>query len=392
MPGAAGARAERNDRNPAGAEPWTGGTRRGAPSDPALFLRKTDAGGRTRKTEAKSAQAVLSHVTLGAQPAERTIRIPQQTAFCGLAGLAAMPSGRAWAHTNGSSPGPQDLWAAWTLDPLFVVPLVVAIALYARGVHLAWRHAGLGRGVSLWQVTAFAGGLLALILALVWPLDALGEALFSAHMVQHVVLMNLAAPLLVLGLPAPTMLRALPQAWRRRSVAWARRIPWRWASSAAAATLLQMAALWIWHVPDAITLSLRNDAIHNVMHVSLFGTALLFWFRIAQSHMRGYGPALLALVVTAKLSSLLGGLLIFAPRPLYMAYGDLGAPWGLTLLEDQQLAGLLMMTPGALPYVVAGVVLVALCLARLERRQPFAAPVAAELSWSEWQGKPQGER
>lgn len=289
--------------------------------------------------------------------------------------LACVPPSRALAHTDGSSPGPHDIWAAWTLDPLPIVPLIVAAALYARGVQSAWRRAGIGRGVTIWQVTAFAGGLLGLFLALVWPLDAMGEMLFSAHMAQHVVLMNLAAPLLVLGLPAPTMLRALPQVWQRRSARWARKIPWHWATTATAATLLQLLALWFWHVPDAIGLSLRNDGIHVLMHLSLFATALLFWFRIARSGAAGHGGALLALLVTAKLSGLLGGLLIFAPRPLYAAYGERGAEWGLSLLEDQQLAGLLMMTPGALPYLIAGVVLVATWLARLERAKPPALPL-----------------
>lgn len=312
--------------------------------------------------------------------------------FCGPAVLAIVLPGGAWAHADGAMPGPHDIWAAWTLDPLVLVPLVVGAALYARGAQLAWRRAGIGRGVAVWQVAAFAGGILGLLLALVWPLDAMGEMLFSAHMVQHIVLMNLAAPLLALGLPAPTMLRALPSVWRTRSVIWARKIPWRWASSAMAATLLQLAALWFWHVPDAIALSLHHDGVHALMHLSLFATALLFWVRIARSSVMGHGGALLALLVTAKLSGLLGGLLIFAPRPLYAAYGGRGAEWGLSLLEDQQLAGLLMMTPGAMPYVIAGVALVATWLARLGRAHPATALLSVPpLSRSAYPGRRPGE-
>lgn len=281
---------------------------------------------------------------------------------CGLAVLACLSMRTALAHAD-QPPAPHDVWTASTLDPLVIGPIAVAAVLYSKSLHQGWQRAGFGRGVTGWQA-----------LALVWPLDAMGDSLFAAHMAQHIVLMSVAAPLLVLGAPLPTMLCVLPRPWQRWSAALVRwrpwRTTWRWLTAAMAATLLQQVALWGWHAPAAIAASLRNDAVHALMHASLLATALLFWFAITRPRDAGYGRSILALLVTAKLSAILGALLTFAPTVLYPAYGRRGVPWGFSPLEDQQLAGLLMMTPGAMMYVLAGVVFVAVWLGRLERARP----------------------
>ena len=106
------------------------------------------------------------------------------------------------------------------------------------------------------------------------------------------------------------------------------------------------------------------------MHASLLGTALLFWWAIIRAGRIGYGWGILMLLVTAKLSGLLGALIAFARVPLYPAYGERPAAWGLSLLEDQQLAGTLMLAVGGVTYVVSAVVLVAAFLAAMERRAP----------------------
>src|SRR4051794_15444291 len=131
-----------------------------------------------------------------------------------LAGVLLASARAALAHP-GQPPAPHDLWSAWSLDPLVVVGLVLGAALYARGVRLLWRSAGVGHGVRGWQVAANAAGILSLVVALVSPLDALGQALFAAHMAQHLVLIVVSAPLLVLGAPLLPLLWALPLGWRR---------------------------------------------------------------------------------------------------------------------------------------------------------------------------------
>src|SRR5947209_5944110 len=96
---------------------------------------------------------------------------------------------------------PDNLWRAWTWDPAVVLGVTAGSWVYLRGVGRLWGRAGIGRGVRRWQAAAFAGGLATLIVALLSPLDALDDALFSAHMVQHLLLVLVAAPLIVLGAP-----------------------------------------------------------------------------------------------------------------------------------------------------------------------------------------------
>lgn len=273
------------------------------------------------------------------------------------------------AHVTGEPPRPEDFWAAWSLDPLVVLPLAAAAVLYGRGLARRWAQAGIGRGVKRWQAATFTGGMIALLIALVWPLDPMGESLFAAHMAQHVVLMNIAAPLLVVSGPVSTMAYALPRDLRRKVVLTAQWRPLRRMShltaGVLAATLLQQIALWIWHTPSAIEVALRDELVHALMHGSLFAAALLFWAAISHPRGLGYGRSILALLVTAKLSGLLGAILIFAPRALYPVYVGRGEPWGLSPLEDQQLAGLMMMPSGGAIYLIAATVLAALWLGRV---------------------------
>lgn len=281
------------------------------------------------------------------------------------------------AHTDGTSLEPHDFWTAWSLRPSVLLPLVFAVALYARGVHLAWKKAGRDRGVRTWQACSFFLGLLALIAALVWPLDALGESLFAAHMGQHIVLMGLAAPLLVLGLPAPTAMRAMSKSWQRNLASLAASSSWRrgwsWLSGIVVATVLQLVIFLSWHMPSAIALSLENEVIHSMMHGSLFGSALLFWTAVARWRGAGFGARFFALVVNLKFSLIIGSLLVFSPTAFYASYGSRGAAWGASLLEDQQLAGALMMTAGSMMYLLAAIILSAAWLNKLEKTYPRGA-------------------
>ena len=290
----------------------------------------------------------------------------------GLALSAMLSAAPAVAHTDGQSPGPHDFWTAWSLDPFVIAPMVVATVLYVRGVWYGWSRAGFGRGVTIGQTVAFAGGMIALILSLVWPLDAMGESLFAGHMAQHIVLMGVAAPLLVYGAPLPTMIRSLPRPLQRfsavlvRQSAW--RVAWRWLSSLLLATMLQLIAVGTWHLPSAIAASLTSDAVHALMHSSLFIAALLFWSAIARHGDRDLWPVA-ALLVTGKLFLIFGALLTFSKIAFYPAYAGRPQAWGYSLLEDQQLAGALMMVPGAMMFLMLPIIYVALWLVRLDRSQ-----------------------
>lgn len=277
------------------------------------------------------------------------------------------------AHAE-QPPAPHDFWTAWTFDPVVLAGMLLLGGMYGVGLGRMWRRAGLGHGVPAWRLACFAGGMLALGLALIWPLDALGDSLFAAHMGQHLVLMLVVAPLLIVAAPLAPALHALPPRWRRVVLGparadWSRRAG-QWLVAPGAATVLQLLALYAWHTPVAIAVALEDDFVHFLMHASLLGSALLFWWAIIRAGRVGYGWGILMLLVTAKLSGLLGALIAFARVPLYPAYGERPAAWGLSLLEDQQLAGTLMLAVGGVTYVVSAVVLVAAFLAAMERRAP----------------------
>jgi cytochrome c oxidase assembly factor CtaG len=277
------------------------------------------------------------------------------------------------AHA-GAPLAPHDLWTAWGAEPGSWAVLLAGGWLYARGAARLWRRAGPGRGVRRWEAGSFAAGWAALVLALASPLHPLGEALFSAHMVQHELLMVVAAPLLVLGRPVVPLLWALPVPGRRALGGWAKgpavRGAWGAVSGPTGAWLLHGAALWIWHVPALYALSVRSGAAHAAQHAAFLGTALVFWWAVLPVWRRrtGHGAAVFALFATVVHSGALGALLTVAPRPLYPVSDAAAAAWGLTPLEDQQLAGLVMWVPAGLAYAVAGLVLAVGWLRESERR------------------------
>jgi putative membrane protein len=269
----------------------------------------------------------------------------------------------------GAPPAPHDLLRAWSFEPGVLLPLAAAGWLYVRGVRALWRGAGRGRGVRGREAAAFGLGWLALLIALVSPVHRWGEALFSAHMVQHELLMVLAAPLLVLGRPLVPWVWALPAAWRRPvgrfTGARAFRAGWEGITHPAVAWTLHAVTIWGWHLPVLFQATLRSEAVHALQHASFLGTGLLFWWTVLERRRGrlGWPGAVIALFTTAAHTGLLGALLTFSTRLWYPLYAPATAAWGLTPLEDQQLAGLIMWIPGGLAYLVAALALLASWLA-----------------------------
>jgi putative membrane protein len=263
-----------------------------------------------------------------------------------------------------------EVGTTWTWDPWVTLPLVLSGSLYATGATRLWRRAGIGRGIRVWQAGCFALGWALLVLALVAPLHWLGERLFVAHMVEHEILMAASAPLLIVARPIGAMLWALPQAWRRGLGAIGR-VPsfartWSVLTNAPVATILHGAALWVWHIPSLYEAALADPWLHWVQHVSFFGTALLFWRALLQGprRERAYGASVFYLFVTSLHTGFLGILLAIARRPIYPAQTGAAPEWGLSPLEDQQLAGLVMWIPAGLVYAGAALALAGLWIAR----------------------------
>jgi putative membrane protein len=259
-------------------------------------------------------------------------------------------------------------WAGWNLDPVLLLNLALAGHLYHRGLGRVWR-AGAGRGVAPWQAGCFGAGLLVLLVALVSPLDALSGQLSAAHMVQHMLVMNLAAPLLALGSPAVVLLHGVPPAYRRPLGKL-----WRWLDPAAlrrpvAPWVLYSAALWAWHLPGLYQAALRHPVVHDLQHLTVFAAAFVFWRAVLDpAGRRRSGPAvgLVYLFTTSLHATVLGVFMTLAPRPWYPDYEGRTGAWGLTALEDQQLAGLIMWMPACLAYAAGAVGLLAAWLANEE--------------------------
>ncbi|HCY61978.1 MAG TPA: cytochrome c oxidase assembly protein [Oxalobacteraceae bacterium] len=262
----------------------------------------------------------------------------------------------------------------WQVDRWVLGGLVAGIWLYAVGLHRLWGAAHFGAGIPAGCAACYFAGMALLVVALMSPVDAIGEHLFSMHMVQHELMMLVAAPLIVAGNPLTACIWAFsPPARVRigrllhsRSLRWLRQL-WHLLTQALAAWLLHALVLWAWHFPTLFSASLADDGVHTLQHISFLGSALLFWAALLGPHARlranRQGLAAVYVLTTAIHTGALGALLTFSPRAWYPDYAGRTEDWGLTLLEDQQLGGLIMWVPAGFLLLAAGLWLAARMLA-----------------------------
>ena len=265
-------------------------------------------------------------------------------------------------HAHEQPPG-------WTWDPWITAPLALSLLLF--GIGFARLSARALRGDYRRRALYFCAGWVLLSAALVSPLHAAGERSFSAHMLEHELLMLAAAPLLVLAEPLAILLWGFPMPVRQAigRLVRTRAVSTLWDSltGPVAATILQAAALWLWHAPFLFDLALASEGWHAAQHLSFIVSALLFWSAMLGASRKpasgGRGLAALCLFATSLISGALGALMAFSESPWYARYAGLGmAPYGLTPAEDQQIAGLIMWIPGGLVHAIAALILVAALL------------------------------
>jgi putative membrane protein len=274
-----------------------------------------------------------------------------------VAGALAVLATQARAHGLDASGAPDVARAT------AVTLLCVGALLYARGLGVLWGRAGIGAGIRRAHAVSFTAGIIVLGGALVSALDTLAARLFSAHMVQHELMMVVAAPLLVLGRPLATWAWGLPERLRTRL--------WRathWGPIAHAwsvlvhplgAWSLHAVVLWVWHVPALFLLALAHPWWHFLQHASFLASAALFWWPVVQQG-RARAPSGVAIVylfTTMLHTGALGALLAFAGSAWYHPNPAATLPYDLTALEDQQLAGLVMWIPAGAVYVIAALYL-----------------------------------
>lgn len=283
-----------------------------------------------------------------------------------LTGMAASTPALAHADTAAA--------LGWNTGGWIPVALALAVFGYVRGV-LAVTAEARGRVYGLWRCASFAAGIGALVLALLSPLDALDDQLFSAHMVQHMMLMLVAPPLLVWARPATAWLWAFPLPARRAIGRCWMRTPGlaagvRWLLGPVAVGIGCSFALWFWHLPGPYRWALGSETVHTGEHLCFFVTSLAFWSLVLAPYGRrqlGYGASVIFVGALGLQMGLLGAILTFASRAVYMQPATT-LRWGLTALEDQQLAGVIMWVPAGLLYLGVMAVLFAAWLRDAERK------------------------
>jgi cytochrome c oxidase assembly factor CtaG len=251
----------------------------------------------------------------------------------------------------------------WSLDPPLVLLIALAI-LYWIGSVRTITPARTRRRQRL-RHFAFYAGLALLAIALSSPIDLLGAQLFWAHMVQHVLLLVVAPPLLVLARPWLRIWRALPLGARLslgRSLLHGQRtapLRWLWGTlgSPTLSFILFSTVLLAWHLPALFDATLRSEPLHALEHTLFFATAMMFWKQVIDSpplHASLGPPERVAYVVGAMVVSwALAVVLALAPYPLYAFYAhEASRPGGISALADQQIAAGIMWVPGSITFVI----------------------------------------
>jgi putative membrane protein len=280
---------------------------------------------------------------------------------------------------------------SWDLRAEVMLLLALAGAFYTWGW---WRlraprsstgsAAGLNRGrlATGGRLAAYLGGLVILGLALMSPIDVLGGQFFFMHMIQHLLLVMIVPPLLWLASPLPFVMWGLPTVARRQVGEWLRphspfRRRLRALTPPGITWMLFVAAILGWHDPGAYQAALKDELIHDVEHLSFFVSAVLFWWHVIyappQVHKRLSRGARIAYVLSAVPPNMAAGATIaFSGQPIYTYYVGVPRLWGMSVMQDQMLGGIIMWIPGSMMYIVAALVLIARWLQAEEQKTSLA--------------------
>lgn len=263
---------------------------------------------------------------------------------------------------------------SWGWRPLVWLPLLGLGLLFFLG----WRRlrqlerAGrrppqLAKG---WRLASYGAGLLALVLALLSPIDLLSGQLFFMHMIQHMLLVMVAPPLLLLANPMPILIWGLPLRLRQaagRQLFGRHASLRRWLTPLTQPLVVWLAyffILWGWHDPNAYNATLRNELVHDVEHLTFFGSAMLLWWHITGAGPRWHKRFSYLGRTAYSLASVPGNMVLgvaiaLAESPIYTYYLSVPRLWGISVLTDQQISGVIMWIPGSMMHLIAAIVLIA---------------------------------
>jgi cytochrome c oxidase assembly factor CtaG len=285
--------------------------------------------------------------------------------------LLALP-GVTLAHgVAAQAPSLGTLIDGWHFNVDVWLPVLIAALLYWKARDLVDRRHP-GNPVPRWRLWSWLAGLGAIVLALASPIEAYDTTLFSVHMVQHLLLMMVAAPLLVLAAPITLLLRVSSADVRRRwilPVLHSRVV--NVVSYPLVAWALFAGVMWFTHFSPIFDAALEDETVHRLEHALYLATALLFWWPVVGAdpspHRLGYPARLFYLALGMPLSSFLGLVIFSAETVLYEHYWSLRRDWGPSPLVDQQWAGGIMWAAGDLAFVLALLLTVAAWLRHEEQ-------------------------
>ena len=290
--------------------------------------------------------------------------------------LAAAPA----ALAHGGIDAGQEPWTAWNTNPLPTVLVLLAAYIYLNGL-ANWERPS--HPVNNWRKASFLFGLFLIFFALQSPLDPLSDHLLSFHQVQHFILRMLAPMFILLGAPLTPMLRGLP-AWARQGVIrplagnrYVRQV-YGVLTNPIFTIGFFLGSLYLWQFPGAFNLSLRNDEVHALMHLTMTTSGFLFWWVIIdppphRSRLH-YGLRVLYLGLIVLPNTLLGAAITFSDGLIYAAYAEVTQPYGLSLITDQQLGGLMLWVPGDMMSIVAAGIVMVMWYQREEGQHQAQSP------------------
>ena len=270
---------------------------------------------------------------------------------------------------------------SWAWRPEIILTLGLAAVVHLVGRHRLKRRGG-RELVNLWRSISYLAGLLVLWIALMSPIDVLSGQFFYMHMIQHLLLVMIAPPLLLLANPMPIMMWGLPSTLRLEVGRWLRpgakfRQVVRALTTPGLVWLYFVAALVGWHDPRIYNLTLVSDLVHDLEHLTFFGTAMLFWWHVIGSAPRIHRRLSLGVragyaLSAVPASALTGATIAFAREPIYTYYTTVPRLGAMTVMEDQMLGGVIMWIPGSMMYIIAALILIA-HFVRSEAKEPLPA-------------------
>jgi len=290
------------------------------------------------------------------------------------------------------SPVLQAALASWAVPWVPTIAIVFTALIYLRGWYLL-RCAGFPL-TPRWRVVAFFSGLLALWVALAGPMDVFNAWLLTAHMLQHMMLMMIAPPLILLGDPLIPLVRGMPVFAAREFAGpflnWkpAQRLG-RTVTHPVFALVLMGIVMLGWHVPALYELAVRSPSWHQFEHACFLVASLIFWWPVIQpwpSHSQWPRWAMVPYLVIADLqNTVLSAALVFADRVLYPSYADAPRVFGLTASQDQAAAGAIMWVVGSAAFLIPAMLIAVQCLSRRNVAAPPRLTKREPLLAGEWQ-------